>query len=266
MSNPFRIIPAEIRVASRGSGSSVRMKVHEPNRRTVPTQPGGIATTIASAARPFVILNAAMSLDGKIATIRGDSRMSSAADKRRVHRMRASVDAIMVGVRTLARDNPKLTVKFYKGHKPTRVIVDSYGRSPTSSYVVRTAIKIPTIIAVTASAPRERVRILEKKGVKVLVCGKGSSVSMTTLLRQLGRLGIEKVLLEGGGTLNWSMLSGGLVDEISVAITPRILGGDNAVSLVRGRGVALVRDGLRLKLLSTAKYGPDLVVRYRVLR
>jgi 2,5-diamino-6-(ribosylamino)-4(3H)-pyrimidinone 5'-phosphate reductase len=219
----------------------------------------------ATTSRPFVILNAAMSLDGNIATFTGDSRMSSPADMRRVHRLRASVDAIMVGLRTLLRDDPKLTVKFFKSRRPSRIIVDSRALSPLSSYVVRTAGEIPTIIAVTSKAPLKRIEALQEKGVRVIICGNGPLVSLRVLLRRLGKLGIRRLLLEGGGTLNWSMLSKRLVDEISVAITPRILGGSGATSLVEGTGNALVRDGVQLKLLSYGRYGPDLVVRFKVL-
>src|SRR5207302_3792714 len=116
--------------------------------------------------RPYVILNAAMSLDGKIATYTGDSRMSSPSDLRRVHRLRASVDGIMVGMRTLLRDDPKLTVKFARGRKPHRIIVDSNAQTPLTSYVVRTAREIPTIVAVTSRAPKTRIEILERRGVK----------------------------------------------------------------------------------------------------
>jgi 2,5-diamino-6-(ribosylamino)-4(3H)-pyrimidinone 5'-phosphate reductase len=215
--------------------------------------------------RPYVILNAAMSLDGKIATYTGDSRMSSPGDLRRVHRLRASVDGIMVGMRTLLRDDPKLTVKFAKDHRPHRIIVDSYAQTPLTSYVVRTAREIPTIVAVTSRASKNRIEILESRGVKVVICGKGPLVSARILLQTLRKIGLRRILLEGGGALNWSMLSNGLVDEISVAITPRILGGEKAVSLVEGMGSPLVKDGVKLKLLNTAKYGPDLVVHYKVL-
>ncbi len=215
--------------------------------------------------RPYVILNAAMSLDGKIATYTGDSRMSSPADLRRVHRLRASVDGIMVGMRTLLRDNPKLTVRSAKDRRPYRIIVDSNAQTPLTSYVVRTAREIPTIVAVTSRAPKNRIEILERRGVKVFVCGEGRLVSVKILLQILRKLGIRKILLEGGGALNWSMLSTGLLDEISVSITPRILGGEKAVTLVEGKGTPLVKNGVKLKLLNTTKYGPDLVVRYKVL-
>ena len=212
-----------------------------------------------------MILNAAMSLDGKIATFTGDSQMSSPADLRRVHRLRASVDAIMIGRRTLLVDDPKLTVKFVKGLRPYRIIVDSKAQTPLSSYVVRTARDIPTIIAVTSAAQKKRIQALQRRGVTLLVCGNGPLVSTKILLRRLEALGIRKILLEGGGTLNWSMISNGLVDEISVAITPRIIGGARATSLVEGKGSALVKEGVKLKLVTARRYGPDLVLGYKVL-
>src|SRR5207245_720799 len=215
--------------------------------------------------RTYVILNAAMSLDGKIATFTGDSQMSSPADLRRVHRLRASVDAIMIGRRTLLVDDPKFTVKFVKGLRPYRIIVDSKAQTPLSSYVVRTARDIPTIIAVTSAAQKKRIQALQRRGVTLLVCGNGPLVSTKILLRRLGALGIRKILLEGGGTINWSMISNGLVDEISVAITPRIIGGARATSLVEGKGSALVKEGVKLKLVTARRYGPDLVLGYKVL-
>jgi len=217
------------------------------------------------AQRPFVHLNAAMSLDGKIATRTGDSKLSSPEDLRRVHRLRAKVDAIMVGLRTLLTDDPKLSVKFFKTPNPIRIIVDSRGKTPLNSYVVRTARTIPTIIAVTSKAPGKKTEQLGRRGVTVIACGKGPHVSLGLLLKRLRSRGIRRLLLEGGGELNWSMLNQGLVDEITVAIAPRIIGGTEATSLAGGRGRALVMDGIDLKLISTARYGPDLVVRFRVL-
>ena len=180
--------------------------------------------------------------------------------------MRANADAIMIGLRTLLRDDPKLTVKFFQGTNPSRVIVDSNARTPLDSYVVRTAKDTPTIVAVTSSASKKTIDLLQQKGVRVLACGKGPQVSLQLLLKRLSSSGIRRLLLEGGGELNWSMLSQGLVDEISVAITPMILGGTHATSVVAGSGVARVRDGIRLKLIGTTRFGPDLVVKYKVLK
>ena len=216
-------------------------------------------------ARPFVILNAAMSLDGKIATSTGDSKLSSPEDLKRVHRLRASVDGVVVGERTLQVDDPKLTVKRVRGRNPQRIIVDSLARTPVSAKVVRTAMQTPTLIAVTTRASKQRVIALEKAGVTVLKCGNGRLVSLTRLLRKLRAMGMRRVLVEGGGTLNWSLLSEGLVDEISVAVSPRILGGKDAVSLVEGPGVMTTVEGIRLRLVSVRRYGVDLVLRYKVV-
>jgi 2,5-diamino-6-(ribosylamino)-4(3H)-pyrimidinone 5'-phosphate reductase len=206
-----------------------------------------------------------MSLDGKIATSGGESRLSSPEDLKRVHGLRAAVDGIMVGVGTLLADDPKLTVKLVRGRSPQRIIVDSNARTPLDAYVVRTAKQPPTIIAASSKAPKQRIKQLERAGAVVLTCGKGHLVSLSLLLRRLRARGIERILLEGGGTLSWSMLRQGLVDEVSVAISPRILGGAEAVTLAEGEGVARVMDAVGLRLLSAKKYGTDLVLRYRVL-
>jgi 2,5-diamino-6-(ribosylamino)-4(3H)-pyrimidinone 5'-phosphate reductase len=218
-----------------------------------------------AAFRPYVLLNAAMSLDGKIATSGGESRLSSLEDLKRVHRVRAKVGGIMIGIGTLLADDPKLTAKLARGRNPQRIVVDSNARTPTHAHVVTTALETPTIIAVTTTAPKRRVRELRKAGVIVLRCGKGPLVSLPILLKRLRVKGIKQILLEGGGTLSWSMLSKGLVDEISVAISPRILGGAGATTLVEGEGFKRVRDAIRLRLTSVNNYGEDLVLRYRVL-
>ena len=218
-----------------------------------------------AAFRPYVLLNAAMSLDGKIATSGAESRLSSLEDLRRVHRVRARMDGIMIGIGTLLADNPKLTVKLAGGRNPQRIVVDSKARTPMGAHVVTTALETRTIIAVTSTAPEKRVKELRKAGVIVLRCGKGPLVSLPILLRSLRARGIKEILLEGGGTLSWSMFSKGLVDEISVAVSPRILGGTDATTLVEGEGFKRVKDAIRLRLTSVNNYGEDLVLRYRVL-
>ncbi len=206
-----------------------------------------------------------MSLDGKIATFTRDSRLSSPEDLKRVHQLRASVDGIMIGMGTLLMDDPKLMVKLVSGINPQRIIVDSMARTPLKAHVVRTALEVPTIIGVASRAPALRVEALRKAGVTVLRCGRGSRVSLLSLLRQLRTMGIRRVLLEGGGTLNWSMLSEGLVDEVSVAISPRILGGEDATTLVEGRGVSSTLEGIRLRLEDVRKCGVDVVLKYVVV-
>lgn len=212
-----------------------------------------------------MVLNAAMSLDGKIATFSGESELSSPEDLKRVHRLRAAMDGIMVGVGTLLVDNPKLTVRLVRGRSPKRIIVDSKARTPLDAVVVKSARETPTIVAVTSRAPAVRVERLRRAGVMVLRCGGGSRVSLPLLLARLRGMGVRRLLLEGGGTLNWSMLSQGLVDEVSVAISPRILGGSGAVTLTEGAGVGRIRNAVRLRLESVKRYGGDLVASYSVL-
>src|SRR5207247_7673051 len=155
-----------------------------------------VVIPLAHTFRPYVIRSAAMGFAGKIARLTGDAGISSAADMRSVHRLRASVDAIVIGLRTLLVDDPKLTVKFVEGHKPYRIIVDSHARTPLASYVVRTARDVPTIIAVTSTAQSKRIEAMRERGVTVLVCGKGPQVSLTFLLRRVRILRIRRMLLE----------------------------------------------------------------------
>lgn len=171
----------------------------------------------------------------------------------------------MVGLRTLLADDPKLTVKYFRDNKPARIIVDSKAKTPLDSHIVRTASITPTIIAVTTKASGRRVKRLEEAGVKILVCGKGQLVSLPILMKRLRKLGIRTLLLEGGGTLNWGMLSAKLVDQISVGVSPRILGGEEAITLVEGEGVSRIEDAVRLRLLGVRRNGDELVLSYRVL-
>jgi len=214
-------------------------------------------------AKPYVILNAAMTLDGKIATVGGDSGISCPEDLDRVHKLRAGVDAVMVGAGTVLADDPSLTVRRARGENPIRVVVDGLAKTPTGARVMdRSA---PTIIAVSKRAPESKLRALRSAGAEVIVIGK-REVDLARLLKELHARGVEKLMLEGGSTLNWGMLKRGLVDEIRVAISPRVVGGAEARTLVGGEGFGKVSGGIELGLLETRKVGRDLVLRYRVRR
>ena len=212
-------------------------------------------------ARPYVILNAAMTLDGKIATVAGDSMISCGADLDRIHRLRAKVDAVMIGVGTVLADNPSLTVRRTRGKNPVRVIVDSEARTPLIAKVLDGSAR--TIIAVTNRAPKRRVKGLLKTGTQVMACG-SEKVCLPKLLEKLHARGVRKILLEGGSTLNWSMLKQGLVDEVRIAIAPRIVGGTTARTLVGGNGFARVSKSVKLKLSSMKRVGEDLLLTYMV--
>jgi 2,5-diamino-6-(ribosylamino)-4(3H)-pyrimidinone 5'-phosphate reductase len=214
--------------------------------------------------RPHVIMNAGMTLDGKISTKSGDSAISSKEDLERVHMIRKDVDAIMVGINTVLEDDPRLSIHKIKTDKknPLRIIVDSKGRTPTNARVFNEEGK--TVVAVSLSADDEQVRKLSEKA-ELIVCG-NDMVNMLCLMKKLYKMGVKRILLEGGGTLNWGMLSEGLVDEIRVAIAPRIAGGKNAVSLVSGDGFEKIAEGTKLKLVRHYPLGEDFIMEYKVIK
>jgi 2,5-diamino-6-(ribosylamino)-4(3H)-pyrimidinone 5'-phosphate reductase len=215
--------------------------------------------------RPYVILNATMTLDGKIATKTRDSKISCLADFQRVHVLRASVNAVMVGIGTVLTDNPRLTVRLVNGRNPVKVIVDSVARTPMDSRVLTENKSTPTIIAVSEKAPREKVETLKTKGATIIIAGSGEHVDLKLLMRKLREMGIKTLMLEGGATLNWAMLKERLVDEIRVAIAPIVVGGKDAITFVEGEGISMISRGIKLKLECVEQYGEDLVLKYRVL-
>ena len=213
--------------------------------------------------RPFVHLNAGMTVDGKIATWKRDSRISSEEDLIRVHQLRSQLDAIMVGIGTVVVDDPKLTVHKVAGRNPVRIIVDSKARIPLKARIV-TDKSSRTIIAITTHADPDKIKELQTLGVETIVAGEGPTVNLKELMSKIRLMGVRTLLLEGGGELNWGMLSQGLVDRVSVAVAPRIVGGDSAVTLVRGKGFAAVHEGIPLELSKIELYGRDIVLTYDI--
>ena len=212
--------------------------------------------------RPYVILSAAMTLDGKIAKGRTKIKLSSKNDKIRVHKLRAKVDGILIGKNTLDTDNPMLNVRYVTGKNPVRILLDSRGTIKSSSKIIQSCSKISTIIATTQLISKKNLSRLEKFPLEVIKCGK-SSVDVVKLLKILQKKGMKKILLEGGGTLNWSFLKRGLVDELIITITPYILGGSDSVTLVEGSGFKNLFSMNKLKLKKIQKIGNELVVYYR---
>ncbi len=214
--------------------------------------------------RPRVILSAAVSIDGKIATVGGDSELSSERDIIRLHGLRSMVDAILVGINTVLADDPMLTVRrdSTAGRNPTRVILDSEARIPTTSKIITTSKDIPTIVAVSQHAPRDRLqRLRQQSSVDVVVAGT-SSVDVVSLLAELAERRIDTVLVEGGGTVNWEFVRRGLFDEAVVTVSPFLLGGRDAVSLVEGDGFFDVHDSPRLHLKSVERLDDHIVLAY----
>lgn len=214
---------------------------------------------------PFVTLKAAMSLDGKIATRRGLSRwITSSKSREYVHQIRNRVDGIMAGIGTVMADDPRLTTRMEGEDKrdPVRIIVDSYGRIPLESRLVRSASpKTKTLLAVTEMAPPEKVEALSQLGVEVY---QGNSVDnrvdLKGLMKYLGEREICSVLLEGGSTLNYSLLKEGLIDKVLFFIAPKVIGGSSAPTPVGGEGIEFLDDAWEVQDLKAKNMGEDLLL------
>ena len=213
--------------------------------------------------RPYVILSAAMSLDGKIATRSGDSKLSSKRDLVRVHKLRSTVDAILVGRRTAMVDDPSLTVKYVKGKNPIRIILDSRASIKSNSKIVQTSKSVPTIIAVSEKISEKNLARLQRYGLEVIKCGK-NKINLRKLLLILRKKNIKKLLVEGGGTTNWSFFSEGLFDEVIITLTPYIIGGKDAISLVQGRGFDKISRAYCITLKDVHRMKDELVLHYVV--
>jgi 2,5-diamino-6-(ribosylamino)-4(3H)-pyrimidinone 5'-phosphate reductase len=192
-----------------------------------------------------------MTLDGKIATKEGNSTISSTEDLRRVHSIRSSVDGIMVGISTVLIDNPRLTARLDKVHKdsvgPTRIIIDSTARIPLQSKILKSAHRIKTIVAVTRRAKNTRIKKIQSTGAMIMIAG-NKDVDLKIVFEQLNKIGFKKILVEGGGEINWSVLRLGIVNELIVTIAPRIVGGRSATTIVEGLGYSKMSEGIKMNL------------------
>lgn len=211
---------------------------------------------------PFGILKTAMSLDGKIAAYTGHSQwITTSASRQQVHKLRNIYDGILVGVGTILADNPQLTTRLPAGsHNPVRIIVDTMARTPLTANVV-TDKQAPTIIAVSQTAPTERVAALRNLGVEVLLleqtpCG----VNLRQLFKTLGERRITSVFVEGGATINASLLADKLIDKVYCFIAPKIIGGKTAPGPIGGSGVESVKQAILLEDISVQSIGADVLL------
>ncbi|MGA7076516.1 MAG: 2,5-diamino-6-(ribosylamino)-4(3H)-pyrimidinone 5'-phosphate reductase [Halobacteriota archaeon] len=218
--------------------------------------------------RPFVFINSAMSADGKISTVaRKQVRISGKEDMQRVDALKARTDAVMVGVGTVLADDPKLTIKSDvlkrervnqgRTENPLRIVVDSNARTPATAAMLGPN----ALIAVAQRAPRHKVEELGTKA-EILVVGE-SKVDLAALLASLKDRGVNSVLVEGGATLNFALLSLGLVDEIYTYVGNIIIGGSSAPTLVNGDG--LTSDFVKLKLKQIRQIGDGVLIKWTVL-
>ncbi|WP_447968713.1 bifunctional diaminohydroxyphosphoribosylaminopyrimidine deaminase/5-amino-6-(5-phosphoribosylamino)uracil reductase RibD [Nitrospira sp. M1] len=217
---------------------------------------------------PFVILKAAMTLDGKIATATGESQwITGKVARRHVHELRSHVDGIMVGIGTVIKDNPELSVRKSLAPKrtpdvrqPTRIVLDSRLRIPPKSKVLRWTLEQPTIVCTTSLASRAQKDLLKKAHATVLEFPQNNKhVSLTACFHTLGKLGITSVLVEGGSELNAAVLHAGLVNQVQFYMAPRVLGGQNAKGLIGGQSPTHLTQAFSIDELSVHKLGDDFV-------
>ncbi len=220
--------------------------------------------------RPFIFINAAMSADGKIATKeRKQTRISGSLDFDRMDELRATSDAMMVGIGTVLSDNPSLTVKSAQrrekrladglSENPVRIVVDSMARTPPDADIFKKGAG-KKIIAVSESAPRERLKLLSSQA-EIIPAGE-KNVDLGKLLSELKKRGVDRLMVEGGATLNWGLLSGGFVDEMYTFIGNIIIGGKTAPTLVDGEGCT--GAARKLELISCEKLDEGILIRWKV--
>jgi diaminohydroxyphosphoribosylaminopyrimidine deaminase/5-amino-6-(5-phosphoribosylamino)uracil reductase len=214
---------------------------------------------------PFVILKSGMSLDGKVATKTGESRwVTSEASREYVHQLRNQIDATLVGIETILRDNPRLTTRLKngKGRDPIRVVIDSLLRIPIRMRIFTQESDAGNIIITTFNAPIDRIKKIESAGAKVLfVKPKGRNrVDMQSMVKELGKLQISSLLIEGGPGINASAIQEGIVDKVIMFIAPIIIGGKLAPSAIQGEGIARLEEALRIHDIKTKRLGNDLMV------
>jgi diaminohydroxyphosphoribosylaminopyrimidine deaminase / 5-amino-6-(5-phosphoribosylamino)uracil reductase len=206
---------------------------------------------------PFVTLKLGVTLDGKIADAHGNSQWITGEETRRyVHRMRSWSDAVMVGVETVLRDNPKLTVREVEGKSPLRVILDSHLRTPLDANVCADN---HVIIATTNKYDKERCALFEKRGIEVWKCETHEGhISLSSLHKKLGGENITSVFCEGGSRLATSLLKETLIDKIIFAFGSKILG--SGLSAIGDIGIESLYDALMVKDISVVTIGNDVVI------
>ncbi|NQS89656.1 bifunctional diaminohydroxyphosphoribosylaminopyrimidine deaminase/5-amino-6-(5-phosphoribosylamino)uracil reductase RibD [Patescibacteria group bacterium] len=214
---------------------------------------------------PFVTVKAGISLDGKIATFRGESKWITGEKSRKVaHNLRNKFDAILVGINTVIKDDPELLPPSRR--KFLRVILDSKLRVPLSSKVLKDQEKTSTLIFTTPKANPEKLKILKSEGIKIRVVEGKEKILLKKVLSYLAELGIMSLLVEGGGEVIGSFFEENLVDKIYLFISPRIIGGKNSLSWVEGEGVDSLAQSPKLKINSLKKIDEDILLEGYVLK
>jgi len=219
--------------------------------------------------RPHVTLKAGMTLDGKIADLHGASRWITGERARlQAHRLRSEADAIVVGIGTVLRDDPELTVRLGQlwPREPLRVVLDTSARTPVGARLIRAGRPAHALIAVGAEAPESRVRELSASGATVVSCRtRDGKVDLGALLAELFAREVRGVLVEGGGEVHGAFLDAGLVDRVAMFAAPLLIGGRGATPVIAGAGREL-KSAVRLGGFVVTTLGDDLLIEADVVR
>jgi diaminohydroxyphosphoribosylaminopyrimidine deaminase/5-amino-6-(5-phosphoribosylamino)uracil reductase len=216
---------------------------------------------------PFLNIVYSMTLDGKVATAMGDREwILSDESKNKLQELRADYDAIMVGVNTIIRYNPQLNCKMSGGKNPIKIVLDSYGRTPTNSKIfIKTNsenIKSNVIIVVNNYTSEEKISELIATGAEVIKCSDEDShrISLKKLMSILAKKDITSILSEGGGNLHFSELEEKVADKVNIFLTPKIVGGKDAPTPVEGEGISLMSSAINIKNVSYTNLGNDIFI------
>lgn len=217
--------------------------------------------------KPYVVMKYAMTMDGKIAAYTGESKwVTGEAARIHVQEQRLKYTGIMVGVGTVLADDPMLTCRLENSRNPVRIICDSHLRTPLTSKIVRTAETIPTILA-SSSKDQQKIKNYEELGCQVLyVPEKNGHIDLNRLMELLGAAKIDSILLEGGGSLNWSALESGIVQKVQTYIAPKLFGGEEAKTPVEGKGFPDPASAVLLKNSGIIRLGDDFLIESEVKR
>jgi diaminohydroxyphosphoribosylaminopyrimidine deaminase / 5-amino-6-(5-phosphoribosylamino)uracil reductase len=213
--------------------------------------------------RPFTVLKAAVSLDGRTATRRGESKWITSKEARTAgHLLRSKLDAVVVGVETVLADDPLLTARIRGARDPIRVVLDSTLRTPIGSKIATSAKDVRTIVATTKRAPPKKRRALEAKGIEVLPLRstRAGRVDLEAVLEALSAREVNGILVEGGAEVHGAFTDAKLVQKIVLFVAPLIIGGDLARPAFGGHGFERLEEALRLDDVRVDRVGPDLMI------
>ncbi len=213
---------------------------------------------------PFVILKCAATLDGYIATSTGDSQWITSKTAREYgHRLRHEADAILIGSGTLHSDDPSLTARIsgMETRNPVRVVLDTHLTIDEHSKLVSGITEAPVIVVCGANASGKKKEALEKKGVQIMEAAtKNGMLDLSEVLANLGRMGVMNLLIEGGGKVAASALKSEIVNKVCYFLAPKLLGGNDGISVFNGKGPEKIHQLQELKQVSMESMGPDFLV------